>query len=305
MILANVTFGSLRGKPREELEDAADYYLSSLFKAGQICGTRFLTLTKGKLNAHVLLAAPEAMNLRFHSAWGKKNLSEVVKLFGREPVWKILDDDAGRTSSKWRGAPFLYLFTNAFDWYSPVCRGDGKRSVPVPLFTLPVSDEIKEDLYRWQKSYRRHDNLWLESGALEIPAYRQLADPNSMLSEEGRKLCREIESGTGISTFYYLNRYWGRSKGEDDRACPGCGGAWRTSVDADEKTFREFHFRCESCRLVSHLGVSTDGGRHVRIGEFIAPAPAGDVRINEAQITRSRQLLARQLNALEKDFENL
>lgn len=267
MILANVTFGSLRGKPREELEDAVETYLSSLFKGGQICGERFLTWTKGKVNAHVLLAAPEAMGLKFHSAWGRKNLAEVVALFGREPVWKILDDDAGKTSSKWRGAPFLYLFTNAFSWSSPVRRGDGKRSVP--LFTLPVSDQIKESLCRWQGSYREHDNIWLESRALEIPAYRQLADPNSELSEDGRGLCREIETGTGIPTFYYLMRYWGRPKGEDKRVCPGCGGAWRTSASADEKTFREFHFRCDSCRLVSHLGVSTDGGRHARIGEFL------------------------------------
>src|SRR6478609_4817411 len=114
MILANVTFGSLRGKSREELEDAADCYLASLFKGGQICGERFLTLTKGKLNAHVLLAAPDAVKLRSHSVWGKKDLAQVIALFGREPVWKILDDDAGKTSSKWRGAPFLYLFTNAF-----------------------------------------------------------------------------------------------------------------------------------------------------------------------------------------------
>jgi hypothetical protein len=30
MILANVTFGSLRGKPREELEDAADAWEKTL-----------------------------------------------------------------------------------------------------------------------------------------------------------------------------------------------------------------------------------------------------------------------------------
>ncbi len=266
MILANITFGSIRGKQREELEDAADDYLTYLFHGGQICGARFLTLTKGKVNAHVLLAAPEAMGLRFHSARGKKKLAEVVKLFGREPIWRILDDDVGKTSSKWRGAPFLYLSADALDWYPPVYRGDGKRSVP--SFTLPVSDQIKEDLYRWQRSYREHDNVWLASRAVEIPAYRELVDPNSGLSDEGRKLCSEIEVGTGIPTFYYLMRYWGRSKGEEKRVCPGCGGPWRTSVMADEEIFREFHFRCDSCRLVSHLGVSKDG-RHARIGEFL------------------------------------
>ncbi len=57
----------------------------------------------------------------------------------------------------------------------------------------------------------------MRSGAVEIPAYRQLADPNSLLSEDGRRLCREVESRTGIPTFYYLLRYWGRSKDDDER----------------------------------------------------------------------------------------
>jgi predicted nucleic acid-binding Zn ribbon protein len=268
MILANVTFGSLRGKPREELEDAVESYLTAMFKGGQICGERFLTWTKGKLNAHVLLPAPEALNLRSHTAWGKKDLTTVVALFGKEPVWKILDDDTGKTSSKWRGAPSLYVFTNAFDWYSPVCRGDGKR--PIPLFSLPVTDQIKESLYHWQRSYRELDGVWLGSGAVEIPAYRQLADPNSELAEEGRRLCKEIEISTGISTFYFLMRYWGRARGEDERGCPGCGGTWRTSVEGTDNPFQEFHFRCEPCRLVSHLGPATGGGRHTRIGEYAA-----------------------------------
>jgi predicted nucleic acid-binding Zn ribbon protein len=266
MILAKVTFGSTRGKNRNDLEDAIETYLASLFKGGQICGERFLTLTKGKLNAHVLLAAPAAMSVRFHTDWGKKNLTKVTNLFGEEPVWEILDDDLGKTSSKWKGAPFLYLFTTWVDWYSPLCRGDEKR--PVPLFSLPVSDQVKEDLYGWQKDYRDLDRVWMASGPVEMPAYRQLADPRSNLSEKGRGLCQEIENATGVPTFYYLMRYWGKAKGEDERVCSGCGEFWRTSVWEHERTFREFHFKCESCRLVSHLGTSPDG-RHARIGEFI------------------------------------
>lgn len=273
MILAHVTFGGLRGKSREVLEDAAESYLSALFKGGQICGERFLTLTKEKLNAHVLLAAPEAVNLTSHTAWGRKKLAALVTLTGREPLWKILDDDAGKTSSKWKGAPSLYLFTNAHRWYSPVCRGDGKQ--PVPLFSLPVTDEMKEDLYGWQKSYGRLDGVWLESGALEIPAYRQLADPTSELTEKGRRLCEEIEQTTKVPTFYYLMRYWGRARNEDERVCPGCGGAWRTAAEAEEKEFWQFHFRCDPCRLVSHLGPATGGGRQIRIGEYPAVTANG------------------------------
>lgn len=270
MILANVIFGRCHKQTKEQLDDIAECYLASLFRTGQICGEYFLTWTKGRLNAHLLLAGPGAFELRYHSDHGKKRLDEVVQAFGNKPTWKILDDDARKRPPSWKGAPFLYLFTHALDRESPVCRGDGRA--PVPVFFLPISFELKDRLYFWQKSYYYHDNIWFKSGALEIAAYRQLADPNSELAQEGRELCRELEAATGVPTFYYLMRYWGRLKGEDERPCPGCGTPWKTTRTAKTTwRFCEFDFRCDPCRLVSHVGVAKGGGRHARhtrIGEF-------------------------------------
>lgn len=267
MILANVIFGTRRDREREMLEDIAESYLGTLAQLGHLCGPWFLTWTKGRLNAHVLLAAPAAFETRHHTNRTKKEFKEVTTAFGRSPVWKILDDDAKDRPSTWKGAPFLYLFTDALTWASPVRRGDGGKAVPV--FTLPLSEQLKSDLYSWQDRYSDHDNIWIGSGKLEIPAYRQLADPESELAEQGRGICRDIEAATGVPTFYYLMRYWGRSKGEDRRACPGCGGEWKTgSKKESPPRFWYFDFKCDPCRMVSHLGVTTDGGRHTRIGEF-------------------------------------
>jgi len=155
----------------------------------------------------------------------QERIGKVADLFGRKPVWKMLDDDAKKRPSSWKGAPFLYLFTHAFDWISPVCRGDGEA--PIPVCLLPVSFEQKEQLYFWQRSYYHHDNIWLGSGALEVGAYRQLAVPDSELAQHGRDLCREIETATGVPTFYYLMRFWGRPKGENERPCPRCGSDWK------------------------------------------------------------------------------
>jgi predicted nucleic acid-binding Zn ribbon protein len=267
MILANVIFGTRRRNEPAQLEDVAESYLGALYHSGQLCGEYFLTWTKRRLNAHVLLASRAAMEPRHHSQYGRKELKKVIKAFGAGPVWRILDDDASQPPSSWRDAPFLYLFTHAFDWAPPVCRGDGKP--PIPVFMLPVTFEQKEQLYFWQRSYYHHDNIWLGSGALEIGAYRQLASPDSELAQHGRDLCREIETATGVPTFYYLTRYWGRAKGEEHRLCPGCGAAWRAERPLElPGRFWQFDFKCDRCRLVSHLGVSTDGGRHTRIGEF-------------------------------------
>jgi predicted nucleic acid-binding Zn ribbon protein len=268
MILAKLTFGRRRQALPEELEDIAEWYIASLFHSGQICGEYFVTWTKSILSAYVMLAGRGACALRYHSPNGREHLKKVEEAFGQKPQWKMLDDEARKPPPTWKGVPFLYLFTHAFDRTSPVCRGDDRG--PVPVFLLPISFEQKEWLRGWQHKYRLHDNIWLESGALEVPAYRQLADSDSALSREGRGLCREIEAATGVPTFYFLMRYWGRPKGEEERLCPGCGRRWKTAtIEKEHRPFWEFDFRCEHCRLVSHRGVSTDGGRHTKIGECI------------------------------------
>lgn len=274
MILANVTFGTRRAGERETLEDLAESYLGTLAQLGHLCGPWFLTWTKGRLNAHVLLAAPAAFEPRHHTKRGKHDLKAVTTAFGKSPVWKILDDDANVRPSTWKGAPFLYLFTHAFDWASPVCRGDGKK--PVPVFSLPLAEQQKSDLYSWQNGYSDHDKIWIGSGKLEIPAYRQLADPESDLSAGGRALCREIETATGVPTFYYLMRFWGRSKSEEKRPCPGCGKDWKAEQEEGSPSrFWHFDFKCYPCRLVSHIADCSESRHLARIGEYHGKKPSG------------------------------
>jgi predicted nucleic acid-binding Zn ribbon protein len=165
------------------------------------------------------------------------------------------------------------LFTHAFTEESPVCCGDTGR--PIPAYLLPVSDQTRRGLYGWAGRYSHHDNIFLDCAALEIAAYKQMADPTSRLSVESRKLCADVEKATGKPTFYYLMRYWGRSSGEEKRLCPLCGRKWRVSCDAGapretegKKPFWQFAFRCVRCRLVSHLADCDDNQRYARIGEY-------------------------------------
>lgn len=264
MILARISFGRRGRRSADELEDIATTYLALLLRNGQICDEYFYAWSRGVLNAYVHLAGPTALAVRHHSKRGLREQRAVVRAFGGKPGFTILDDAAPRKSARWQDAPFLYLFTHAFDSAPPVLRGDS--GVPVPSYLLPVTDQDREYLFSWQQAYASHDDIWIGSGALEIAAYRELADPASELSRYGRDLCREIETATGIATYYYLMRYWGRQGNEAARACPGCGCSWRTEWPEEGEPFWHFHFRCDPCRLVSHLGVSTDGGRHVRIG---------------------------------------
>ena len=269
MILHKVNFGPCSKNKRREAEYLVEQYLSSLLHNGQICDGHLIGTSQGSLIAYLHLAGAAGRSLKHHSKYGRDHLAKITEYFGQSPRWVRLDDDAPRTDATWKDAPFLYVFTHMFDWESPLRRGD--NGLAVPLYLLPGKHEDREEIYFWQSSYHDHDSIWIGTGALEIPAYKQLADPASELSQNGIDICKMVEKATKVPTYYYLMRYWGRRKDEEDRACPGCGRAWRTkhaSNRSDQFRFWHFEFQCHPCRLVSHLADADEDERHAFVGEY-------------------------------------
>jgi predicted nucleic acid-binding Zn ribbon protein len=267
MILHELTFGNIDKKNREDGEDVAQSYIATLLHNGQACGEYFIVVREGNLIAYVNLQGIRAQSLKYHSKYGMECLEKVTDFFGRPPEWKLADDDAPKRHTTWAKAPFLYLFTHIYDWESPLCRGDNGK--PIPLYRLSNTHKDREAVYSWQHTYHQYDGIWLGSGELEIPAYKQLADPSSELSQQGRQICISIEKTTGVATYYFLMRYWGRRSGEDKRACPSCGRAWRSNHPIDHPGgWWQFAFQCHSCRLVSHVADSDEDERHAVIGEY-------------------------------------
>jgi predicted nucleic acid-binding Zn ribbon protein len=277
LLLAQIRFGPCRGgeERRELLRDAAEGYLAALRRNWQICGEAVLGWHRGVLIASSYVERASALANKHHSEWGLVELERVRELFGRTPSLSIVDDALPRRFKPWKRSRAFHLYTSAFSDVSPVTCSDS--GAPIPPYLLPIGDDVREDLYAWARSYQTHDSAWLESRALEMPAYKQLADPRSDLSMRGRRICRAIEKPTGMPTFYYLMRYWGRYEKEATRPCPLCGRPWRVRHGAeDEGPFHEFYFRCRRCRLVSHCGVSFEDERRARIGEVPKPPVVGD-----------------------------
>jgi len=224
MYLAQVVFGTEGGKKsRRDLVYVAESYLAALLHNGQILGEWLSSWIEDGYAAYVHLARPNSFLRKYHSKWGLPDLKAVVDAFGHEPTWVILADDVPKRFYSWKRSKSLYFFTHALDDTSPVCCGDS--GAPIPLYLLPLDYETKEDCYFWSRSYNYHHNIWLVSGELEMPAYKQFADPKSQLSEKGREHCAKIERATKKPTFYYLDRYYGRLdvEREDERLCPLCG----------------------------------------------------------------------------------
>lgn len=267
MFLANIQFGKKRNRSKAFYEDLIEDYLGSLFRNGQLCGEYFYTWTDKILNAHVTVSHPAAFELKYHSDWGIKKLNAIIQAFGHELKWILLDDDIPKKMPDYKNSPFLYLCTSAYNSESAIRRGDNGK--PISPIILPVSSEIKDDIYCWERIYQQYDHIWLGCGVLEVPVYKQLAEPKSELSDRGRQICSAVEEATGIPTYYYLMRYWCRKTGENQRRCPACGNEWAIeSRKTKNEQFWNFHFQCHECRLVSHEGVSYDGVRHARIGEY-------------------------------------
>lgn len=253
-----------RVRERRDLLDALEAYLAELWWNGQI--HRDHLISRAPLAAYVDLPRQGALSVQFHSAGGKKALARFEAQYGVTVSWNLLESRPLRRHRSWRSASSLYLFTHAFDTHAPLCV-DGLDDA-APLYLLPITERARMDLQWWASDYRDHDRMWLSSGRLEMRAYRELADPTSVLCSRGRDLCRMIEKATRKPTYFYLQRYYAHHKGEQERPCPGCGGHWAVprSNLADTR-FSRIEFRCRRCRLVSPCGVSEEGERRARIGE--------------------------------------
>ncbi len=249
----------------EELVERAEAYLVALLRNGQIIGDYLLGLDAGVLTAYVGLAGADALAPRAYSRWAAEELQRLVEQAGAEPAWTLLGDTPPEDAS-WQGAPSLYIQTSLFEHGSPVHHGG--TGAAVPLYRLPLPDLERDRLGLWAGEYRHHEGIWLASADLEMPAYEQLVDPKSGLAAEGRRMCAQIEAATGVPTYYFLIRYWGRRTGEEQRVCPGCGQTWATGLTWRAHAWWEFAFRCEACRLVSHEASTSEDERRARRGEY-------------------------------------
>ena len=268
MIFHQIEFGAYQKGKFDEAYDLVDSYLSSLIRDGQIFYDTKIVPWQNKVYAYVDTAGPQAFLRKYHSAAGREKLGEVKNYFNREPTGIVHEDSPPIREVSWKKASSLFLCTNHIEKASPISLGD--REATVPIYLLPLSDQLRDEIYRWQCAYRAVDQVWFDSETLETPAYREMTDPQSTLSQNGRRLCTEIEKATGIRTYYYLHRFYCYEDNQKEmcRPCPNCGKNWH--VESYEGyhfgPFFQFGFRCESCRLVSHDGLHISN-RYAKIGD--------------------------------------
>lgn len=210
-----------------------------------------LVATDGNLVEAVTLPERDALDDAHASEHIRRDLAELAAIGIPHPELIIVGEDIedySRACSCLEQTAYI-LATDFTAIYSPLhC---GSCYLPVPLYRLPPVDGSGfYSLLRWQADYRACDTLQIGCETLERAALHEMGQVDSSLSKRGRAICDRITESTGVPTFYYLHRWYGRSlKQERARKCPSCGGEWLL----DEPWHRHFAFRCDRCRLVSNI----------------------------------------------------
>jgi len=271
MIFYQIFFGPYCKDKYDEAENLIEDYLSSLLRNGQIVKNYGITPWKGEIVAYVYAQGFDANRLKYHSQWGKERMQRIKCFFGQTPIWKCNEDFPTKIKTTWKDAPFLFFVTDFLEpnYLTPLVRGDNGRGIP--LYRVPITDMERDYTSSWLWQYKAFDAVWISSGELEIQAYRILAEPDSECSKRGREICLAIEKATGVPTYFYLKRYYGRNGDEEKkRLCPCCGKSWFVKrlekKDGESTPFWEFDFQCKKCRLVSHFAPDVNL-RYAKIGE--------------------------------------
>lgn len=169
----------------------------------------------------------------------------------RTPAWRVLGEDLGSAVvDKCRKPEWYILSANCLSNAPPVQCGPCHE--PVPLYRLPPGIDRGRVAF-WQNACRAFDAIQLPRAAGHRSALKQMADPGSPLSRDGREICRAIEKATGVPTYYYLHRIQARSPAAEKKApCPSCGRNWLLP----QPLHGCYDFKCDRCRLLSNLACS-------------------------------------------------
>jgi len=246
MLVARVTF-RLEGEGRSRLVERAYDLLSCWYKNGQVVSDGWPVVERGG-SVEAMLRIPEADSLdaAHHNLYVRQVLAELlpmvpeVEVIGVEPASRMACQCASRSA--------LTFFTSYLSLDPPVrcldCFGF------VPLYELPyVHDHEHLILLQWAADYRACDTLQMHCTTGERFGERQLAEHDSSLSKNGRRLAADVERLSGTPVYYYLHKM--RSRGlpsELARKCPSCNAPWRL-----EQSVHGFDFQCRPCRLLSSV----------------------------------------------------
>lgn len=233
--------------------DSFDALLGAYRGNGQILGRDQMTVSlEHRIEAYVFAPAIDAFKPEVQNERIRRQIREIKQDGLSEPKFEFIGDDLSEPDGCiCLNSSSLILFTTYLQIQGPIRCGDCFR--PVPLYRLPrFKGENFQEVNCWDADYKSCDSLFMNSLTGERFGYGEISKIDSSLSERGRSICKDLERCTGKAVYYYLHRYYGRSKAaEAARRCPSCRREWRLS-----ERWHLFDFKCDGCRIVSNISSS-------------------------------------------------
>ena len=255
MVLAELYFGIIRPNDRASVVFAIESLLSAWYRNGQILDSDYSILkVRRGYSTHAVLPAEDALAPQYHSAPAKAELGKLLQRGLGQPKISILGTDlSGCTYAADVRPPFFILYTYWTTDITAVRRGD--TFDPVPLYLLPPNPATGDhlDVRAWVSLYKACDTLSMTTSGMSDEAFESLSLPDSAVTIEGRRICRALETATGIPAYYALTR--GPGIGEErrmEKICRGHGFEWRLKDPIHDV----FDFKCEDLRILSYLSWS-------------------------------------------------
>jgi predicted nucleic acid-binding Zn ribbon protein len=234
------------------VDKAINGLMDALRYNGQVLGREFpIVMGEGAFFVRAVCPEEHSLHPNHHSdfvnvCFNRLNdaalLRPKVRLLGRD---MNSEEAAGKERPTWQ-----LLYTTYVHTCSPLRSGD--TLLPIPLYRNPPTfNGDHKAVIKWQTEWQACDELQMAGGCrVEHAALRELTDIKSDLYRRGWDLRGRMEFLTKIPTYYYLYRVGGDSlEQEQQRRCPRCGASWLL----EEPLHDIFHFKCDSCRLVSNI----------------------------------------------------
>jgi len=218
-------------------------FLGSLYRNGQLAREWHLLRLDPGYVARGSAYSEDSLDHRYYSPCVWENHLKVAARSLEAPrilpLGWVIEESLGCRCA----APSHYiLFTTFLSASSPVRCGDCFRGLPLCQLPRAGREPDYHSLLSWEAAYRACDTLWMGSGAGEHFGYRQMSALKSRLTEDGRRICRELSIRSGRPFYYFLHRYYL----PEPYRCPDCGGDWAYSGPHSL-----FDYRCDGCFLLS------------------------------------------------------
>lgn len=251
MYVIELTFECFDNTTVTAVERAVNRLMDALRYNGQVLGREFpIVMGEGQFSVRAVCPEQDSLKSEFHSPQVKAALSQLTSACLLSPKLKVLGRDINSEASAEDTPTWQVLYTTFVHTCSPLRSGDSL--LPIPLYRIPATfNGDHKAVVKWQTEWQACDEVQMAGGCdAEHATLDELQNIDARLFQRGWDLRGRIEYLTNIPTYYYQYRVGGKDRtSEESRGCPKCGNRWKL----EEPLHDIFHFKCDSCRLVSNF----------------------------------------------------